>query len=115
VPRKKREHNDEGLVMNAFLQMAMVVVLLGWSLWFTLSRLLPTPMRAAQQWLSVYFTAHAWNKLGLWLRPEEKAAAGCSSGCSDCSPACSSNAGAEKTTPVQPVKWREPPTTGACH
>jgi len=99
--------------VNATVQLVIVAGALLWSFWFMLRRQFPATIRRLQQHLADASHARGWRRLGQWLQPVEKMAAGCDNGCSSCSPACA----VDKTRIAveRPVQWRQPPSSGACH
>ncbi|MGH8491846.1 MAG: DUF6587 family protein [Moraxellaceae bacterium] len=94
--------------MSNLIQWLVVVLLMAWSLSFTLRRFLPAVL---QQALATAAEARGWSRLAVRLQPVAKA--GCDSGCSSCSPSCSSQA--TPAVAAQVVQWRAPPSSGSCH
>jgi len=97
--------------VSAVLQWVVVAVMVGWSLHVAFRRLLPKASRALQMHLAGFCVAHHWSRLAHLLNATAPVVPGCSSGCSGCDTSCSK-------APVaieQPVHWRSPPSSGACH
>ena len=97
--------------MNAFLQWLVVVVIVGWSLHAALRRLLPGMTRTLQLRLAALLEASGASRLAHWLLAKAPSVPACDSACSGCDTPCSKMKVAEE----EPVKWRSPPSSGACH
>ena len=74
--------------MNELIQIAMVSVIVLWSLWLTIKRYLPHWLYAQQQQLADYCLQHKWMWLAHGLQPAAPIKTGCDSGCSSCSQGC---------------------------
>lgn len=100
--------------MSALLQWLIVGLIVGWSLQVALRRLLPGVSRQLQSRLARLLAMTGAARLAARLQVVAPAAAACDSGCSGCDTGCSKVA--VPVTPVaQPVQWRSPPSSGACH
>jgi hypothetical protein len=96
--------------MNAALQMAVVMLLVAWSLWVMLGRFLPQVAVAMRLRLARLVAWRGANRLSRWLSRVPVASGGCGDGCGSCKTGC-----APMALPAeQPVQWRQPPS-GACH
>lgn len=97
--------------MNAVLQWVVVALVVGWSLLLAFRRLLPGVSRRLQTRLGEICLSHGWTRLARLLHATVPAVPGCEAACPGCDTVCSkAPAPAE-----QPVKWRSPPSSGACH
>lgn len=97
--------------MNALLQWVVVAGMVVWSLHVAFRRLLPRQSRTLQTRLGELCLAHGWQRLAHLLHATAPAVPGCDSGCSGCDTACT-----KAPVPAeQTVKWRSPPSSGACH
>ena len=74
--------------MNELIQIAIVSVIVLWSLWLTIKRYLPHWLYAQQQQLADYCLQHKWMWLAHSLQPAAPIKTGCDSGCSGCSQGC---------------------------
>lgn len=97
--------------MNALLQWLVVALIVGWSLHVALRRLLPGVSRTLQAHLAVLLQAAGATQLASRLQQVAAPAASCDNGCSGCDTGCSKVAAPTE----QPVQWRSPPSSGACH
>ncbi len=97
--------------MSALLQWLIVAVIVGWSLQLTLRRLLPGVSRQVQSRLARLLAAAGAGRLAVRLQVSAPVTPACDSGCSGCDTAC----GKAAPVPEQPVAWRAPPSSGACH
>lgn len=97
--------------MNALLQWLVVAVMVGWSLHVALRRLLPGLSRSLQSRLAVLLQAAGATQLAIRLQETAAPVASCDNGCSGCDTGCSKMA----VPAEQPVQWRSPPSSGACH
>lgn len=98
--------------MNAALQLAVVALLLAWSLWVMLGRLLPGVTAALRQRLARLAAGCGASRLALWLARAPVASGGCGDGCGSCKTGC-----ADVPAPApaeQAVQWRQP-SSGSCH
>lgn len=100
--------------MSALLQWLIVGLIVGWSLQVALRRLLPGVSRQLQSRLARLLTAAGAQRLAARL-PVAPVAAACDSGCSGCDTGCSKVAVPVPAAAAQPVQWRSPPSSGACH
>lgn len=94
--------------MNAGLQMTLVALLLGWSLWVMLRRWFPAATIALLNRLADRAARRGLMPLSRWLRPAA-ASGGCDSGCTSCRSKCTAAA------TEQPVQWRPSSSSGNCH
>lgn len=97
--------------MNAVLQWLVVALMVGWSLHVALRRLLPGVSHTVQRRLAALLGAAGATTLAARLQQEPLSSASCDNGCSGCDTGCSKPAAASP----QPVQWRSPPSSGACH
>lgn len=97
--------------MSALLQWLIVGLIVGWSLQVALRRLLPGASRQLQSRLARALALAGAPRLAARLQAVAPVAAACDSGCSGCDTGCSKVV----TSAVQPVQWRSPPSSGACH
>lgn len=94
--------------MNALLQQVVVGLLLAWSLWAMLGRLLPGTQARLRLALARVAARRGENAFSRWLARVPVAAGGCGDGCGSCKTGCATPA-----APEQPVKWRT--SSGSCH
>jgi len=97
--------------MNAFLQWMVVAMIVGWSLHAALRRLMPGTTRSLYVHLATLLKVMGASRLAHWLLTKAPAVPACDSACSGCDTPCSKMKLAEE----EPVKWRSPPSSGACH
>ena len=74
--------------MNELIQIAIVSVIVLWSVWLTTKRYLPNWLYVQQQQLANYFHQHKYMALAHYLKPAAPIKTGCDSGCSSCSQGC---------------------------
>lgn len=82
--------------MNEFIQIAIVGLIVLWSLWLTTKRYLPNWLYAQQQKLANYCHQHKYMALAHYLQPVAPIKTGCDSGCSSCSQGCQTSKSAEQ-------------------
>jgi hypothetical protein len=85
--------------MNAALQTAVVMLLLGWSLWALLGRFFPGVAGLLRRRFARLAAVRGPNRLSRALARMPAESGGCDSGCSRCRTGCS-------TAPAQPLQWR---------
>lgn len=73
--------------MSESMQWAIIGVVVAWSLWRVLKKILPGTMNSAQALLAKQLRAAGWNKTANWLAPVATAG-GCGSGCGSCASRC---------------------------
>jgi hypothetical protein len=99
-------------IMSELVQTSIIAILLGWSVFFMLRRMLPNVINRQQQRLAQMAQTHGYIKLSKWLEPQLKSGGGCGSGCSNCS-SCASNPTAAQE---QIVQWKKPSSkSSGCH
>lgn len=97
--------------MSIMLQWVVVAMMVGWSLHVAFRRLLPRQSRALQTRLGELCMRHGWLRLAHLLHATVPPVPGCAQACPGCDTVCSTPAAPAE----QPVKWRTPPSSGACH
>ncbi|WP_440222073.1 DUF6587 family protein [Dokdonella sp. MW10] len=105
--------------MNAFLDIAVVGLIVAWAALFALRRLMPRTWRrglaACANLLDAPTRPAAMRRAGAWLRPVSVTGGSCGDGCSTCGSCGPAPATAPRDEDAKPLVFDRHPRSGAGH